>query len=90
MGFIEDQAKANADAIRGRKKATMAEGKYSVELEKLLHDLKERPVLLLGGHKILAERTQYLNVTERTIWFEKLEEYRAEQRKKLHKLIHQD
>ena len=82
MGFIEDQAKANADAIRGRKNATTAEGKYSIGLEKLLHDLKKRPAVLLRGNKILAERAQKLRAPERAIWFEKLEVYSTEQREK--------
>jgi len=66
----------------------MAEDRYSVELEKLLHDLKERPAQILRGHKKLAERAQALRAPERVIWYEKLDEYSAENRKKLHDLIH--
>ena len=90
MGFIEDQAKANADAIRGRKKATMAEGKYSVELEKLLHDLEERPASLLRGHIKLANKIVKLSSEERDIWFEHLNKYSAEQRDKFQTLVNKD
>ena len=68
----------------------MAKEKYSVELEKLLHDLKERPAQLLRAHKKTAERAQALRAPERVIWFEKLEEYSAEQRQKMHDLIHKN
>ena len=69
----------------------MAEDKYSVELETLLNDLQKRPATALTrGNKILAGRIQKLRAPERVIWFERLEEYSAEQRKKLHKMIHKD
>ena len=69
----------------------MAEDKYSVELETLLNDLQKRPsTALTRGKKILAGRIQKLRTPERVIWFERLEEYSAEQRKKLHKMIHKD
>ncbi len=67
----------------------MAEEKYSVELETLLNDLQKCPgSALIPGNKILAGRIQKLRAPERVIWFERLEEYSAEQRKKLHDMIH--
>ena len=67
----------------------MAEEKYSVELETLLNDLQKCPgSALIRGNKILAGRIQKLRAPERVIWFERLEKYSAEQRKKLHDMIH--
>ena len=67
----------------------MAEEQYSVELEMLLNDLQKRPTTALTrGDKILTERIQKLRAPERTIWFERFEEYRVEQMKKFHKLTH--
>jgi len=68
----------------------MAEEQYSVELEKLLHDLKVRPDKLSSEPAELRSRIQMLRAPERAIWFEKLEEHGVEQRKKLDKPIHKD
>ena len=78
----------------------MAEEKYSVELEKLLHDLKEHPAQLLKASKKTAERAQALRAKESAIWYDKLEiytywkdkleEFTTEQRKKMHDLIHKN
>ena len=68
----------------------MSEEQYSVELEKLLHDLKVRPDKLSSEPAELRSRIQMLRAPERAIWFEKLEEHGVEQRKKLDKPIHKD
>jgi len=69
----------------------MAEEKYSVELETLLNDLQKCPgSALIRGNKILAGRIQKLRAPERVIWFERLEKYSVEQRKKLHDMIHKN
>ena len=68
----------------------MAEEQYSVELEKLLHDLKVRPDKLSSEPAELRSRIQMLRAPERAIWFEKLEEHGVEQGKKLDKPIHKD
>ena len=65
----------------------MAEDKYSVELEKLLYDLKERPAQILRGHIKLAERIQKLRAPERAIWFERLKEFTGQQKEKFDKLV---
>ena len=68
----------------------MSEEQYSVELEKLLHDLKVRPDKLSSEPAELRSRIQMLRAPERAIWFEKLEEHGVEQGKKLDKPIHKD
>ena len=68
----------------------MAEEQYSVELEKLLHDLKVRPDKLSSEPAELRSRIQMLRAPERAIWFEKLEEHGVEQEKKLDKPIHRN
>ena len=68
----------------------MAEEKYSVELEKLLSDLRERPGKLLHATAQLRSRIQKLRAPERLIWFEGLDRHGAEQAEKLHKLIYKD
>ena len=68
----------------------MAAEKYSVELEKLLNDLKESPGTLLQSTAQLRSRIQALRAPERLIWFEKLDKIGAEQAEKLHELIHKD
>ena len=65
----------------------MAEDKYSVELEKLLYDLEERPATLLRGHKKLAADIQRLRAPERAIWYEKLKEFTGQQKEKFDKLV---
>jgi len=68
----------------------MSEEQYSVELEKLLHDLKVRPDKLSSEPAELRSRIQMLRAPERAIWFEKLEEHGVEQEKKLDKPIHRN
>ena len=65
----------------------MAKDKYSVELERLLHELEKRPARLLRGHKKLAEDIQRLRAPERAIWYEKLKEFTGEQKEKFDKLV---
>ena len=87
MGSAQDKAEKLIE--KGIRKA-LAEEKYSVELEKLLHDLKERPNTLFKYTGKLRSRAQALRAPERAIWYEKLEEHGAEQRKKLYDMIHKN
>ena len=84
-GAKERNLKASADAIRKvlGEKPIKAEDKYSVELEKLLHDLEERPHMVVGESEKLRSRIQALRAPERLIWFERLGEYKFKKAKKL-------
>ena len=65
----------------------MPEDKYSVELEKLLHDLEERPGTLLKASAKLRSRILKLRVPERIIWYDKLKEFTGQQKEKFDKLV---
>ena len=65
----------------------MAEEKYSVELEKLLHDLEERPATLLKESAKLRGRIQNLRAPECIVWYDKLKEFTGQQKEKFDKLV---
>ena len=88
-GAKERNLKASADAIRKvlGEKPIKAEDKYSVELEKLLHDLEERPATLLKESAKLRGRIQGLRAPERIVWYDKLKEFTGQQKEKFDKLV---